>query len=84
MNTINPQWTAYNSLNNEGGEGFNPHDKYITAGDGEPLWSILDDQQYRLRRIRTGTSIDDPRYAELGKEIAELNVAIEIAKKEGI
>ena len=27
--TINPQWLAYNSLHNEGGEGYNPHSKWI-------------------------------------------------------
>lgn len=83
MKAINPEWTAYNNLNNEGGEGFNPHDKHIAASDGEPLWSILDDKQYRLMRIRNGTPTDSERYEELGKEIKELGAAIEIAKKEG-
>ncbi len=28
---INPLWTAHNNTYNEGGEGFNPHPKYIAA-----------------------------------------------------
>ena len=27
--TINPAWKAYNDINNEGGEGYNPHPKFI-------------------------------------------------------
>lgn len=30
--SINPKWVAYNNLNNEGGEGYNPHPKYIVTG----------------------------------------------------
>lgn len=26
---INPKWLEYNRLMNEGGEGYNPHPKYI-------------------------------------------------------
>ena len=26
---INPKWKQYNDLYNEGGEGFNPHEKYL-------------------------------------------------------
>lgn len=28
---INPKWLAYNNVVNEGGEGYNPHPKYIAA-----------------------------------------------------
>lgn len=27
--TINPAWLAYNNLQNEGGEGYNPHQKWV-------------------------------------------------------
>ena len=27
--TINPAWKQYNDLQNEGGEGYNPHPKWI-------------------------------------------------------
>lgn len=84
MQTINPLWTAYNNLQNEGGEGYNPHDKYITTGDGEPEWSKLDDRKYRLLRIMEGTSTSDPRYAEMEKEVETLTAAIKIAQAENI
>ena len=28
---LNPVWKAHNDLYNEGGEGFNPHQKYIAV-----------------------------------------------------
>jgi hypothetical protein len=31
MATINPKWIEYNRVMNEGGEGYNPHPKYISA-----------------------------------------------------
>lgn len=30
-NKLNPAWITYNNLQNEGGEGYNPHPKYITS-----------------------------------------------------
>lgn len=82
--TINPLWTAYNKLHNEGGEGYNPHEKYITTGGGEPLWSKMDDRKYRLLRIMEGTSTSDPRYAEMEAEVETLTAAIKIAQAENI
>lgn len=82
--TINPLWTAYNNLHNEGGEGYNPHEKYITTGGGEPLWSKMDDRKYRLLRIMEGTSTSDPRYAEMEAEVETLTAAIKIAQAENI
>lgn len=29
MNAINPAWKQYNDINNEGGEGYNPHPKFV-------------------------------------------------------
>ena len=31
MTIINPKWAEYNRVVNEGGEGYNPHPKYIAA-----------------------------------------------------
>jgi hypothetical protein len=36
MNTINPKWLAYNNVMNEGGEGYNPHPKYIARAAARP------------------------------------------------
>lgn len=33
---INPKWKSYNDLNNEGGEGFNPHSKFISPNPTQP------------------------------------------------
>ncbi len=82
--SVNPLWTAYNNLFNEGGEGYNPHDQYITTGSGEPEWSKLDDRKYRLLRIMEGTSTSDPRYAEMEAEVETLTAAIKIAQAENI
>ncbi len=82
--SVNPLWTAYNNLGNEGGEGYNPHDQYITTGGGEPEWSKLDDRKYRLLRIMEGTSTSDPRYAEMEAEVETLTAAIKIAQAENI
>lgn len=78
MTKINPLWTAYNNLHNEGGEGYNPHEKFIGADSGEPLWSRLMDRRDRVERIIVGTSTSDPRYKELDAELATLNAAIKI------
>ena len=31
MQKLNPAWVAHNDLYNEGGEGYNPHPKFICA-----------------------------------------------------
>lgn len=77
---INPLFTAYNNLQNEGEEGYNPHPQYLQDNDGEPEWSKLDDKKYYIMRRMEGTSTSDPRYAEMGKEVATLTAAIAIAK----
>lgn len=37
MATINPKWAEYNRVMNEGGEGYNPHSKYIAAAISAPI-----------------------------------------------
>jgi len=37
--TINPAWLAYNNLYNEGGEGYNPHNKYIGLHKAPVGWT---------------------------------------------
>lgn len=77
MSKLNPMWTAHNNLYNEGGDGYNPHDKYIPDSP-EPVWSMLMDRQHKVERIMDVTSIDDPRYAELAAELATLKAAIKL------
>lgn len=35
--TINPEWKKYNDLMNEGGEGYNPHKKWVYAASESPV-----------------------------------------------
>lgn len=37
MAIINPKWIEYNLVMNEGGEGYNPHSKYIAAVGAAPV-----------------------------------------------
>lgn len=71
--------TTYNNLYNEGGEGYNPYKKQ--AESTEPRWSILDSKRDRLIRIMNGTSMQDSRYAELGKELAAVEAEIKIEEE---
>jgi hypothetical protein len=84
MSTINPMWKAYNDLMNEGGEGYNPHEKFVESGAGEPLWSKLEGKAARISRIMEGTSIDDPRYSELDAEYKVLKAAQKDAMSRGL
>lgn len=38
---INPEWTKYNEMFNEGGEGYNPHSKYIGTDRCEAKRQLL-------------------------------------------
>ena len=75
MNTINPLWTAYNAINNEGGEGYNPHPKFVESGKGEPMWSKLGEKAAKIQRIMNCTSDQEPRFAELQAELAVVRAA---------
>lgn len=84
MTTINPLWTAYNNIHNEGGEGFNPHPKEIQTGKGEPLWCKLDGQAYKLLGILNGMSDEDSRYPAKRAEYEVLKAAAADARKRDI
>lgn len=49
MSNINPQWQQYQSINLEGGEGYNPYPKYLNESD-EPLWSVLEGEASKMLR----------------------------------
>lgn len=77
MSKINPKWVSYNNLHNEGGEGYNPHAKYI-GESSEPAWSKMMDRMHQLERIMDGTSVSDPQYADMASEVDKLRAAIKI------
>ena len=81
---INPLWTAYNNIHNEGGEGYNPHDQHIETGKGEPLWSKLDERAYRIQNAMNALSESDPIFADFTAELVEVKAALAIAIKENI
>jgi len=83
MTKINPLWTAYNAVMNDGGEGYNPHPQYI-GETAQPMWASLGDQAYRLQRIISGTSNADPRYTELTAELAVVQAAAKDANERNI
>lgn len=74
MSKLNPAWAAHNSLYNDGGEGYNPHSKYLDES-GEPEWSILEGKASKMRRILNGTSPSDINYAQWSAEYDALNSA---------
>ncbi len=72
MSKINPAWKAYNDVMNEGGEGFNPHAKYISA----PVAAVARPAAVanKMLRDQRGNLIPaDKLQAALDKDIARLS-----------
>ena len=84
MATINPVWTAYNDLHNEGAEGYNPHEKHVETGKGEPLWSKLDSKANKLQDMANMTSDSDPRWQQMMDEVKIFRAAAKAARTQGI
>lgn len=81
---INPDWQAWNDLQNEGGEGFNPYPKWI-AKPVNP--KISANHSGRMLKDESGNLIEESKLrARLEKDKARLEtvtnpVAVEIIKK---
>lgn len=60
----------YDNLHNEGGEGYNPFRE--KGGPSPPKGMALSEKKDRLKSIMAGTSIDDPRYAELQEQVKDI------------
>jgi hypothetical protein len=84
MSTINPLWKAYNDFHNEGGGGYNPHEKFVEKQRGEPLWSKLSEKASRLQNVANATSIEDPRWKEMMDEVKVLRAAAKAAMEQGL
>jgi hypothetical protein len=76
--TINPAWVAHNALYNEGGEGYNPHRKWIAKLSVKPSLAVrmLKDERGNLipadklaarlaRDIERRARITDPSAIEI-------------------
>ena len=47
---INPAWKQYNDINNEGGEGYNPHPKFVGEATAEEALSCTDSAGFAISR----------------------------------
>jgi hypothetical protein len=56
---INPEWTAYNNLHNEGGEGYNPHPKHLSATCNDASLGII--HEYNGRTKTKSQWLDDAK-----------------------
>ena len=75
--TINPQWLAYNNLHNEGGEGYNPHRKWIAKTAPATVPAVAKTTDARMLRDERGNSIPAAKLAaRLAKDTATLPTLI--------
>lgn len=75
MLKINPEWKQYNDLMNEGGEGYNPHKKWIPAGKETAVTvsSTASAGQDRILKDQRGNNIRESAIrANLHKDLARL------------
>lgn len=63
MNTINPAWKQFNELFNEGGEGYNPHPKFI-ARSAAPATAKAPAVAARLVKDERGNTVPAAKMAE--------------------
>lgn len=69
MQRINPAWQTWNDLQNEGGGGYNPHPKFISA----PAARVAPKAANRMLRDQRGNLIPESMLrASLAKDEARL------------
>jgi hypothetical protein len=72
MNAINPAWKQFNDLYNEGGEGYNPHPKFIDR-QAAPVVAKHSAATARLVKDERGNIVPAAKMAErLAKDEARL------------
>ncbi|KQP37589.1 hypothetical protein ASF44_14700 [Pseudorhodoferax sp. Leaf274] len=70
--TINPAWKAWNDVQNEGGEGYNPHEKWI-AKTAAPVAAKTPAHLDRMLRQADGRPVPESKVrARLEKALATL------------
>lgn len=70
---INPAWKAWNDLQNEGGEGYNPHAKWIAKPVSATVAAA---QSSRMLKDESGNLIPESKLrARLAKDKARLETA---------
>ena len=74
MTTINPAWTQYNELVNEGGEGYNPHPKFIARQAAPVTKPTVAVAAARMLKGERGNYISAAKLAErLARDEARLS-----------
>ena len=72
LTKINPAWIAYNDLQNEGGEGYNPHPKYIAAST--PVATARKSVSVRMLKDERGNLIPaDKMAARLARDESRIS-----------
>ncbi len=61
---LNPEWKKWNDLQNEGGEGYNPHPKWIQADSSSIPSSATPKSSPRLVRDMRGNYISSIKLME--------------------
>lgn len=71
---INPAWKAYNDLQNEGSEGYNPHPKWIVGSPqaAQPKTVAAAASTTMLKDERGNLIPSDKLHARLEKDLARL------------
>jgi len=75
MFKLNPEWKKYNDFFNEGGEGYNPHKKWISAEEkpAEKIAAAEQQKSDRLLKDMRGNNIRESALrANLEKDLARL------------
>lgn len=72
MNKINPAWIAYKRDMLEGGEGYNPHPKYISVSTAKPIAAASRPAPRMLRDERGNYIPADKLAARLAADEAAL------------
>jgi hypothetical protein len=58
---VNPKWAEYQRVVNEGGEGYNPHPKYITTAapsQAKKMYKAKDGCRYTEAQVRNYIRIE--------------------------
>jgi hypothetical protein len=73
---INPEWSKHNAIYNEGGEGYNPHNKWMQkSATVQAVGRILRDANGNVMK----ESVMRTKLAELTERISRLTDATAIA-----
>lgn len=73
MQVLNPAWKAYNDLANEGGEGYNPHPKFIARAATPVVATAAKAVANKLVKDERGNTVPAAKMAErLAKDEARL------------